>query len=318
VTSNKKYKLIKTDYLEQNEEKIYRIKALRDFGLVRKGDVGGYVGAESNLSHEGGAWAYDNACVYGDAHVYDNACVYGDAHVYDNACVYGDARVSGDACVFGNAWVFGDACVYGDAHVYDNACVYGDARVYGDACVFGNACVFGDAHVYDNACVFGNAHVYGNAYVYGNARVSGDACVYGNARISESVHVKYHRVTSDICNNKNLAQLLLSSLNVVTNNNSKLVLFKVVRKTSKKRTFCSLYDAEFLYTVGKVEEAVNVDPNTTSCASGLHVSTPTYWLNYKTSDCVLIACEIDIKDIITVQEGKVRCKKLKVLGVCGE
>ena len=83
--------------------KLFRIKALIEFGNVKAGELGGFVEKEENLSQDGNAWVYDNARVYGDA------------------CVCGDARVCGDACVYDNARVYGDACVCGDA------CVYGDA-----------------------------------------------------------------------------------------------------------------------------------------------------------------------------------------------
>jgi len=134
-----------------------RIRALIDFGNVKKGELGGFIEKEENLSHENNAW------------------------VYGNAKVYGDARVSGNAEVSGDAWVYGNAKVYGDAWVYGNAEVSGNARVSGDAWVYGNAKVYGDAKVYGNARVSGNAKVYGDAKVYGNARVSGNARVYGNA-----------------------------------------------------------------------------------------------------------------------------------------
>ena len=137
--------------------KLFRIKALVDFGDVKAGELGGYLEKEENLDHDGDAWVYGNARVSGDARV------FGDAYVSGNAWVYGDARV------FGDAWVFGDARVFGDAYVF------GNARVYGDACVSGNARVFDNARVSGNACVSGNARVFDNAWVYG------DACVYGNA-----------------------------------------------------------------------------------------------------------------------------------------
>ena len=49
---------------------LHRIKALRNFGNVSKGDVGGYIECEDNLSHEGNAWIDENAWVYGNAMVY--------------------------------------------------------------------------------------------------------------------------------------------------------------------------------------------------------------------------------------------------------
>ena len=73
----KKYELLKDDTINIlfNSKTLYRIKALRDFGDVKAGDLGGYVEKELNLTHEGNAW------VSGDAHVYGDAWVSGDAHV---------------------------------------------------------------------------------------------------------------------------------------------------------------------------------------------------------------------------------------------
>ena len=59
--------------------KLFRIKALVEFGNVKAGELGGYVEKEENLSQCGNAWVYGNAEVCGDA------LVCGDARVYDNA-----------------------------------------------------------------------------------------------------------------------------------------------------------------------------------------------------------------------------------------
>ena len=79
-----------------------RIRAVVEFklkcGIIRKGELGGWIEKESNLS--GNAWVYENAWVSG------NAKVYGNAEVYGNANVYGDAWVksSEDYCVYKNTW----------------------------------------------------------------------------------------------------------------------------------------------------------------------------------------------------------------------
>ena len=77
--------------------KLFRIKALVAFGDVEKGELGGFIEKEDNLSHDDNAWVFDNARVFGDAQVFGNARVSG------NAWVSGDARVFGDARVYGNA-----------------------------------------------------------------------------------------------------------------------------------------------------------------------------------------------------------------------
>ena len=96
---------------------LYQIKALKDFGGVKTGDLGGWVASEKNLSQEGNCWVYGNANVYGNAEVHDNAEVYGDARVHGNAWVCGNARVHGGARVHGNAWVCGNAKVHGNVEV---------------------------------------------------------------------------------------------------------------------------------------------------------------------------------------------------------
>lgn len=114
---------------------LYRIKALKSFGGVCAGDLGGWVEKEENLSHDGNAW------------VSGNAWISGNAQVYGNARVLGNARVSGDASVYGNSWIYGNARVYGDAIVSGEASVYGNARVYGDVAVSGDADVSRDARI---------------------------------------------------------------------------------------------------------------------------------------------------------------------------
>ena len=104
----KKFELTNEFIANRFGTKLFRIRALVEFGDVEAGELGGYVEKESNLGHDDNAWVYGNARVYGDALVYDNA------RVYDNAWVYGDAQVSGDALVYGNARVYGNAWVYGN------------------------------------------------------------------------------------------------------------------------------------------------------------------------------------------------------------
>jgi len=150
---------------------LYRIEALKDFGTIKKGEVGGYLQSEDNLSQEGWCWVSGDARIFGKARVSEYASVSGEASVFGKASVSGDVRVSG------KTWIFGEARIYGDARVSEEAKIFGHAWINGDASVFGNAQVSG------NASVFGKASVYGRAVIYGEASVNGEASVYGNARI---------------------------------------------------------------------------------------------------------------------------------------
>ena len=106
----KKYELIP-------EGKLFRIIALKDFGFIKKGELGGLIEKESNLSQKNECWIHENASVTGNAEVSGNAQIYGNALVIDNAKVYGNAKVCGNALVSGNAYVSGNALVFGNALV---------------------------------------------------------------------------------------------------------------------------------------------------------------------------------------------------------
>ena len=157
---DKKYELIPSD-----KEGLYRIKALKDFSYVKKGDIGGYVESECNLSQYGDCWICDDAIVMGKAKVCDNARVYDNAQIYDNAAVVGNSKVCDNA------------------RVYDNAQVWGNARVEYNAQICDDAVVMGNAQIYDNVVIKGNAKVCDNAEIEGNARIGGNTVIQGNARI---------------------------------------------------------------------------------------------------------------------------------------
>jgi carbonic anhydrase/acetyltransferase-like protein (isoleucine patch superfamily) len=148
--------------------KLFRIVALRSFGDVNAGDLGGYIEGEPNLSHEGDAW------VYGEARVWN------DARVCDNARVVGDACVKEGAHILNNAIVMGDAHIGGCARVRDDAVVGDSAVVIGRGCVEGNARVEGDAFICNDASVGGNATVRGRTRLENHAHILGDAVISEN------------------------------------------------------------------------------------------------------------------------------------------
>ena len=50
---DKKYELTESDI-----KGFYRVKALRSFCDIKKGDIGGFVKNEHNLSHTGACWIF--------------------------------------------------------------------------------------------------------------------------------------------------------------------------------------------------------------------------------------------------------------------
>lgn len=81
---------------------LHRIKAIKNFSDVKKGDLGGWVENESNLSQEDDCWLYDNSMAF------NRAIVYGKKRLYGNSRTFG----------FGNITIYDDTPkVYGCAYI---------------------------------------------------------------------------------------------------------------------------------------------------------------------------------------------------------
>ena len=130
---------------------LYRIEALKDFSDVKKGDKGGFVESEKNLSQDGTCWVYDTAKIHGNAVIFGNATVYGDAEVrgfvniYDNAKVYGNSEIYDHAEIHGSAQVFGRAKIYGYAEICGGSSVSGNANIYCHIIIRGYAIIKNDS-----------------------------------------------------------------------------------------------------------------------------------------------------------------------------
>ena len=130
----KKYELTSETKVINGLE-LHRIKAIKSFGSVGKGELGGWIESEKNLSQRGDAWVYRHAIVYDNARVYVNAMIRGDAIVSGNAVVCGNAVVRGTVVISENAVVSENATVGVSAMVSGNAKVGGNAEVSGNAVV---------------------------------------------------------------------------------------------------------------------------------------------------------------------------------------
>lgn len=131
----KKYEILKNTKVRFFGREIYRIKALKDFGNVKKGDIGGYVESEYNLSQEGDCWIYDNAVACDNAVVRDNSIVHDNvmvkncAVVRDNTIICGNAEIKNHAVVKNYALVCGNSIVSDHATACDHAVISSHAKI---------------------------------------------------------------------------------------------------------------------------------------------------------------------------------------------
>lgn len=148
---NKKYKLTNHTKKVYGGHILHQIKALKSFGDVLKGDLGGWIEDYSNLSQSDTAWVDDNAMVWG------------------NATVSNKAKIGGNAKVLDSAWIYGKAKVYGDATVSGLTCISGNAKVYGDSCIQGQINLRENDEIKDNSSylIFNNVlSPFGQQFVY--------------------------------------------------------------------------------------------------------------------------------------------------------
>ena len=79
---NKKFELSNIT-MEYKGRTLYRIKATKDFSDVKKGDLGGWVQYEENLSQQGICWIYDDAKCMDNSRVTEDSIMRDFAEMYD-------------------------------------------------------------------------------------------------------------------------------------------------------------------------------------------------------------------------------------------
>lgn len=162
----KKYEIVKDNFKEIYGIKVYRIRALKDIQNrhqdIKKGDLGGFVESERNLSQHDNCWIFDDAIVFGYAKVRDSA----------NVCEH--AQISNDTIIIGYA------TIKGHSKIYDHA------KIGGYALIDERSEIDEHAQIWDNVYVGGHAHIFGNAVLERSVTVVGDAGICGNAELLDS------------------------------------------------------------------------------------------------------------------------------------
>lgn len=220
----KKYQLT-DNTLKIGERTLYQIQALVDIPQfhIKKGELGGYIEREENLSHEGAAWirlhskVYENAKVYGDACV-AGAEVFGNAEIFDNAETWaelsqfgeGGGMICGNAKIYGNAQIntggrlyicdeveiFGESCIsswhsrFSDKQFSGKVKIGGESRIFTDRIeatdnvqIFDSEIYAYDLRLQDNVALLGG-RIEGKPTLKGNVQVLDKALIAGNAHIS--------------------------------------------------------------------------------------------------------------------------------------
>lgn len=147
---SKKFELVKEKYIELKDgRKLYQIRALREIQnermivSIKKGELGGYVESEKNLSQEGNSWICQSARVYENALVKDGSLVGNKVIVRGNAAIEDDAYVRamsiGKTIIEDNARIGGVSTVgLEDPFVVFN---HKGTRIRGNSAILGNTMI---------------------------------------------------------------------------------------------------------------------------------------------------------------------------------
>ena len=177
--ANDKYRIIVEEPERLFGHTLYRIEALKDFGCckrvadirpdisgpsgervikgfwVKKGDIGGYVEGEWNLSADDNSWVGPGSAVFDKARVSGNAWLHGVASAKiptvtarDRARISGNAEIRDSATVRDDGMVIGTAIVRQFARIEDKAKII-DGEVGGYAHLFGEVYMRGADKVLD-------------------------------------------------------------------------------------------------------------------------------------------------------------------------
>ena len=269
-----------------NGHLVWRVEAAESTPLVKRGEKGGFIEKRNNLSQDGTCWIKKGVIITDDAMVCEDAIIGGPVTISKKALIAGESVIASVPEV--------------RTIITDLACVDKQARLRGGNFLCDSAVITDHAMVVDSI-------------IKENALIKDGACVitsriYGNAVIGDTM-----RVCNVSCW-KNLYKDLAENIRCQTG----LCVFdnKVIAYKQVKRDMTSFFDKNFKYVVGKVIEVKDAEISNASCASGLHFSNANYWNRSLTfnEDTLILIAEINLKDIITVQEGKIRCSKAKIIG----
>ncbi len=168
--------------------------------------------------------------------------------------------------------------------------------------------------VKDDAYVKGS--VSGNAVIKVCGFIGENATATGNAIVQAHQNINYGTVTTDLLGTKDWTGALYAEFGIRPEN-GKIILYKKVWSTDNPNVFKSVHDRKFIYEIGKEVFEFNINEDVMNeCTTGLHF-TSLEFIDYYIGNSIL-ECEIDLKDIITVQFSKVRARKCKVIRVYKE
>ena len=318
-SANKKYELTEETMVYEGHT-LHRIKALKDFmtlakytddshsGIVKKGDLGGWVESEDNLSQEGDCWIFDEAKVFG------NALVKEDFNLFDNAMAYDTSLLMDRGMALDNVKIYGRAVINGNMVL-----IFNNVKIYDNAIINTfNTCVIKDnAEIYECGRIFGlDVVVSENSKIHGYSLIKNSTKIYGNANICDLVTISNNSI---VCNDihSDIRENLISQCQLFPESNNTVVAYTVVNNSFiptinlklrqdllTKNLIINTDDFEYINKIKKIEQygqfmLSSIDKLSTFMGGNEYL--------------VIIKAEINFEDITKIDDGIISAKKMKIL-----
>ena len=169
---NRKYKLTNTT-IRYMGRKLYRIKALKDFSDVKKGDLGGWVFSKNNLSQEGDCWIYNNAKCMDNARMYDNSTMFDRSEMHDNTIMYDYSRMHGNSAMYDYSKMYGNSAMYGYSRMLDYTTMYGNSEMHDYSKMCDNSEMHEGSKMYNNSIISEHGEMWKNGVLDGDKNLYG-------------------------------------------------------------------------------------------------------------------------------------------------
>ena len=302
------YEILADDSKEVNGVTVYRIRATKQFctkgGIIYPGALGGYVQSMENLSD---GWIDYDSTVYGNVNVSGRSYIEkSEVGILNN-----DEPIS----IISSRTAIRDSVITG--YVYALASLIEHSTV--------NTCRIDSSSI--NKSTLSNARIeystVDGAIIKGAP--SRSKSLVSNCNSVDIIKSEVYGVVGGYTNirntvvrrNTDLTKDILESIRLQVG----LIPFKesdgkyyVIAYKQVDRNMCSLWDETFKYTVGdfvSVEDCVeSIEP----CANGLHFSHANYFIyNRDAEESIFLTAKICVDDIITVSDGKIRCRKAFIM-----
>ena len=177
----KKYEILmdEENTIEYEGHILHRIKALKDFEHVEKGDLGGYVENKNNLSQDGNCWIYNDAKAMDNSKIYDNSIICGNSIMCDNSRIYDNSEIYGNSRMYNNSVMCGNSTMYGNSRMYDNSVMCDNSVMHGDSEMHDNSRMYVISVMCDNSIMHCDSEMHGDSKMYGDSELYNETKLYG-------------------------------------------------------------------------------------------------------------------------------------------